>query len=873
MLTSTTKTSTTKTSTTKKGVVAERPAPTTARDGISLGVEEEFHLVDLETRSSTARAEEVLGALASSKRTFAAELQQTVVETNSEVSETLAGLRESLLGARAELVDAAERLGIGIASAGTMPLAPAEIELTDTPRFQRMLTEYQLLVRQQTICGMQVHVGVADRDVAAALVDRLSPWLPPLLALSASSPFGHDGSDTGYASSRSLIWSPWPTTGSPGPMSSAAEYDAIVKDLIGSGAIADAGMIYFDVRPSSHLPTLELRVCDACTTVDTVVLIAGLFRAVVGRELARHAKGEPSRALHATLRRAAMWRASRSGLEGELVDGNGRAAPAAVVVRGLVAELRPELEATGDWKTIDELAEAALAHTSAAARQREAFRRRRRPADVVDLIVAETRGRIAAPARPLKVARGYDAPAYDEGFQADGQPRPSHAAVLEVLSDLGPSGLRARAAALEEATRAAGVVFRSTEDKEPHPFAIDLVPRVVTAEEWSRLAGGTAQRARALDAFLRDIYGEAAVVKDGILPARLARDAPGRREAGAAFPREARRTQVCGFDVVRDADGRWLVLEDNVRVPSGVAYAMASRPLLTRVVPEYATAALRDVTSVPALLRRALEESAPAHPGAGDLSLALLSQGEHDSAYFEHRALADGMNVPLVVPADLWVKDDRLYHSDGETSRALDVIYLRMEDALDEGKGRDGRALGPALLRAVRAGNLALANTLGNGIADDKAVYDYVPKLIEYYLGEPPLLAQVPTFHCAEPEERRNVLARLAELVVKPVDGYGGQGVVVGPHATKEELAAARDAIEKEPARFIAQEMVPLSTHPTHVDGKLEPRHVDLRVFVYYGTEPVVVPVALTRVAGAGSMVVNSSRGGGAKDTWILRDG
>jgi glutamate---cysteine ligase / carboxylate-amine ligase len=850
-----------------------------AREGLlSLGVEEEFHLVDLQTSHLTPRGDEVLSGLASSRRTYVAELQKTVVEANSEVHDTLSALRADLVASRAELVAVAQTLGIGVAAAGTMPLSLPEIDLTETPRFHRMLTEYQLLVREQMICGMQVHVGISDRDLAATLLDRVSPWVPALLALSASSPFFHDGYDTGYASSRTLIWSRWPTTGSPGPLRSASEYDELVKNLMGSGVISDPGMIYFDVRPSSHLPTIELRVCDACPSVDTVVLIAGLFRAIVGREVALHAQGRPSPALHATLQRAAMWRAARSGLEGELIDAKElRAAPAAVVIRGIVSDLRPELEATGDWQTVDELTEAALGHAGAPARQREAYGRQSRASDVVALILAETRGRPVVPPRASKaVTRGYDAPGYDEGFQADGQPRPSHAAVLKVLADLGPDVLRARAAELERVTRDAGVMFRSTDDQEPHPFAIDLVPRVVAADEWSRLEGGTAQRARALDAFLRDIYGEAAVVRDGIVPAQLVERAPGRREAGRAPPPEARRAQVCGFDVVRDGDGRWLVLEDNVRVPSGVAYAMQSRRLLARVLPEYASAtALRDVAGVPRLLRQTLEESPPARPAGNDLSLALLSQGAHDSAYYEHRTLADGMGIPLVVPGDLWVETDdtdnaRLFRDDHGERRGVDVVYLRTEDALAEQKGRDGRVLGPELLRAVRAGTLTLANTLGNGIADDKAIYDYVPKLIEYYLGERPLLLQVPTYHCADPEQRQSILGRLHELVVKPVDGYGGIGVVVGPHATEQELEQVRASIEKEPARFIAQEMVPLSTHPTHVDGRLEPRHVDLRVFVYYGNEPVVVPAALTRVAGAGSMVVNSSRGGGAKDTWIL---
>ncbi|HYQ15408.1 MAG TPA: YbdK family carboxylate-amine ligase, partial [Polyangiaceae bacterium] len=286
----------------------------------TLGIEEEFHLVDLRTRQLTPRAGEVLGGLADSSHTYAAELQQTVVETNSRVCARLDELTSHLREVRAELVEVARGLGIGVAAAGTMPLSMAEVELTETPRFRRMLADYQLLVREQLICGMQVHVGVDDRDLAVNSLDRLSSWLPPLLALSVSSPFSHGGDDTGYASSRSLIWSRWPTTGSPGPLASAAEYDAMVEDLVASGAISDKKMIYFDVRPSAHLPTLELRVCDACHEVETVALIAGLFRAAVTREVTAARASTPSLAVHPTLLRAAMWRAARSGLEAELVD-------------------------------------------------------------------------------------------------------------------------------------------------------------------------------------------------------------------------------------------------------------------------------------------------------------------------------------------------------------------------------------------------------------------------------------------------------------------------------------------------------------------------------------------------------------------------
>jgi carboxylate-amine ligase len=840
---------------------------------LSLGVEEEFHLVDLATRRLAPRAAEVLGALDSVEGTFVSELQKTTVETNTEVQATLEGLRANVVELRERLAGAAARFGIGVAAAGCIPLS-APVEITADPRFQRMLADYQVLVREQAICGLQVHVGIGDRDLAARLVDRVSPWLPPLLALSASSPFSNRGEETGYASTRSLIWSRWPTTGGAGPFSSAAAYEAEVQDLIASGVISDAGMIYFDVRPSSHVPTLELRVCDACPEVDSVVLIASLFRAVVARELARCGRGEPSTAATPPLQRAAMWRAARSGLEGELVDLRGpRSVPAGALLRDMLADLRPELEATKSWELTSALCERALARGSSAARQREMVRRTGRLDDVVDLLVAETAGRplAARAARAASSSRllGYESPSYDEAVLPGGAPRPSHAPVLETLLTLGPTKLRARQTVFDSAKAEAGVVFRPTDERRAKPYPVDIVPRVLTGEEWSRVQGGAAQRARALEAFVRDVYDEGAAMRDGIVPAALVSGAPGLRDAGRAPAPGQRRIHVGGFDIVRDADGRWLVLEDNVRVPSGVAFAIETRRLLLRAFPELAHLGdMLDPDQVPALLRRTLEESAPPTCRGSVPTIVLLGSGPDDSAFFEHHLLAQEMSVRSVVPAELFVEDG-VAKVAADRSR-VDVVYLRMDDQLNESTGADGAVLGPRLVEAVRRGNLTLANALGNGVADDKAVYAYVPKLIEYYLHERPLLEQVPTYHCADAEQRRLVLSRLDQLVCKPVDGYGGHGVLIGPKASDAELAEQRRLIDREPARWIAQEVVALSTHPTFDGRTFRPRHVDLRVFVYQGSDTVVVPAALTRVAPEGTMVVNSSRGGGAKDTWLL---
>jgi carboxylate-amine ligase len=331
------------------------------------------------------------------------------------------------------------------------------------------------------------------------------------------------------------------------------------------------------------------------------------------------------------------------------------------------------------------------------------------------------------------------------------------------------------------------------------------------------------------------------------------------------------RTQVAGVDLVRDGDGNWCVMEDNLRVPSGIAYAMQNRRLTCSVLPELPRpAALVSVEDTPKLLKRALLDAAG--PSAGDdPEIVVLSQGPDDSAWFEHRMLAEAMEVPVVRSTELFVDEGRVWRLKSGHRHRVDVIYLRMgEDSLVHSPGADGMPLGPSLVSALHADTIVLANALGNGIADDKAVYAYVPRFIEYYLNEKPLLADVPTYLCGIPDQRAEVLGRLDELVCKPVDGYGGDRIVIGPHATADELAALRRQIRTAPHRWVAQEVVNLSTHPVFDGHRLAPRHVDLRAFVFTGTEPVVAPAALTRVAPAGSMIVNSSRGGGSKDTWLL---
>src|SRR4051812_93843 len=341
---------------------------------VAIGVEEEFHTIDLETRRLIPRADSLLAQLP--RERFGTELQRSVVETNSRPYVRLIDLAEDLAALRRGVVAAAEGLGMGIVAAGTAPVADMDaLKVTPDPRYENMLDEYQLLAREQLICGTQVHVDVGDRDLAVAVAHRVTPWLPALLALSASSPYWL-GDDTGYASYRTLLWSRWPTTGPLGAFGSAADYDAAIADLVRSGVISDPGMIYYDVRPSSHLPTLELRIADACPRLEDVVLLAGLFRAIVVDEVDAITRGLPAPATRTEVVRAATWRAARSGLEGELVDpADGTPVPARRMVRGLLERQRSRLEATGDWDLVSELAEAALLRRSSAARQRQAFAR------------------------------------------------------------------------------------------------------------------------------------------------------------------------------------------------------------------------------------------------------------------------------------------------------------------------------------------------------------------------------------------------------------------------------------------------------------------------------------------------------------------
>ncbi|WP_374947434.1 glutamate--cysteine ligase [Agreia sp.] len=357
---------------------------------LTLGAEEELHLIDLDSWRLSASAPQLLTMLPSEG--YGAELQRTTIETNTEVVQTLGGLRAELERLRSGVMDVAGPLGVGIASVGTAPHSEiSDFELTPSHRFGAMQEKYRLLVDEQLICGFQVHVGVSDRDLAIQLAQRVAEHLPVLLALSASSPFWN-GHDTGYASVRSLVWQRWPSAGATGPLASAAEYDELLADLIGSGVIADDGMAYFDIRPSSHAPTLELRVCDALPLVDDAVLIAGLFRAAVRSAEIDIENGVALQVRRAPVQRAALWQAARTGLSADLVGPGAHPQPitAADAVRGLVTNLRPVLEEFGDWPEVHELAENLLARGNSSNRQRHVFTRTGSLDDVVQHVVRET---------------------------------------------------------------------------------------------------------------------------------------------------------------------------------------------------------------------------------------------------------------------------------------------------------------------------------------------------------------------------------------------------------------------------------------------------------------------------------------------------
>jgi len=472
---------------------------------------------------------------------------------------------------------------------------------------------------------------------------------------------------------------------------------------------------------------------------------------------------------------------------------------------------------------------------------------------------------------------------YDEVFAADGEPRAHAAALARALADLGPDELAATGRRRDAIFVQQGITFdASGSDADgpvrDRPFPLDLVPRIIPSREWADIERGLVQRIRALNQFVDDVYHAREIVHDGIVPWELvvsrtafARAAHGIRPPGGVY------CHVSGCDLVRDADGSWKVLEDNVRTPSGISYVLENRNAMTRLLPGlFASYRVRPVDHYPALLRRALREVAPTG-GEEEPTVVVWTPGPFNSAYFEHAFLARQMGVELVEASDLIVHDATCFMRTTSGLQRVHAIYRRIDDDfMDPMEFRPDSVLGvPGLMRAYRAGTVAIVNAVGTGVADDKAVYHYVPEMIRYYLGEEPILQNVTTYLLSDHDTRHAVLERLDELVVKPTSESGGKGVFIGPGSSDEELARQADAVRREPERWIAQELVRLSTCPTAMaDGRLAPRHVDLRPFAVFGDDISVVPGGLTRVAlREGSMIVNSSQGGGSKDTWVLDDG
>ncbi len=465
------------------------------------------------------------------------------------------------------------------------------------------------------------------------------------------------------------------------------------------------------------------------------------------------------------------------------------------------------------------------------------------------------------------------ATAWDEMLAGAEQPRRPYRAVHATLRTLTGAELGSRADALARTYLDQGVTFDFA--GEERPFPLDVVPRVISAEEWTEVEAGVAQRVRTLEAFLADVYGAREAVRAGLVPWRVIASASGfHRVAAGITPANGVRVHVAGVDLIRDEQGRFRVLEDNVRVPYGVSYVMANRKAMATVFPEsFATHRIRPVDEYPRRLLAALRAAAP-NGASSDPTVVVLTPGIYNSAYFEHTLLARTMGVELVEGRDLVCSGGRVKMRTTDGERQVDVIYRRVDDEfLDPVQFRADSLLGcPGLVNAVRAGNVTIANAIGNGVADDKLIYTYLPDLCRFYLGEEPILPNVQTYRLSEPDDLAAVIDRLDELVLKPVDGAGGKGLVIGPKATRAELETLRAQVIADPRGWIAQPVVQLSTVPTLIEGQLRPRHVDLRPFaVNDGRQVSVLPGGLTRVAlPEGQLVVNSSQGGGSKDTWVL---
>jgi uncharacterized circularly permuted ATP-grasp superfamily protein len=464
---------------------------------------------------------------------------------------------------------------------------------------------------------------------------------------------------------------------------------------------------------------------------------------------------------------------------------------------------------------------------------------------------------------------------YDEMFEPDGRPRARAEMLFRRLEGLSEGELERRQQAAERTLLNMGITFNvyGHEAGTEKVWPFDIIPRIIEWAEWTEIEAGLKQRIKALNLFIDDLYNDQQIVKDGIVPEYLVGSGKTFRSVCAGMkPPGGVWCHITGTDLVRNGDGKFYVLEDNLRCPSGVSYVLENREVMKRTFSQvFEGSRIVPVEDYPERLLRSLQYVAPTD--AADPTVVVLTPGIYNSAYFEHSFLAQQMGVELVEGRDLVVVDKFVYMRTTTGLRRVDVIYRRIDDDfLDPQAFRADSCLGvPGLIGAYRAGHVALANAPGTGIADDKAVYAYVPQIIKYYLNEEILLPNVPTYLCAEEDQREYVLAHLDELVVKPVNESGGYGIVLGPRVSDEERKACAEKIRQDPRNFVAQPMLSLSRVPSLIGDHFEGRHVDLRPYILYGEDIWVLPGGLTRVAlKKGSLVVNSSQGGGSKDTWVM---
>lgn len=464
---------------------------------------------------------------------------------------------------------------------------------------------------------------------------------------------------------------------------------------------------------------------------------------------------------------------------------------------------------------------------------------------------------------------------FDEMFEADGQVRPHYRAFCERVRNMPPEEFDQRRSAVDRAFLQQGITFTvyGDEQQTERIFPFDLVPRIIPKREWDFLERGLTQRIEALNLFLNDIYHEQRIIRDGIIPESIIKSAKYFRPAfmGVKVPRNIY-IHICGTDLIRDDKGNYLVLEDNARSPSGVSYLLVNRQAMQRAFPNfYKRAGVRPVMNYCDELLKVLKYIAP--EGVSNPTVAVLTPGCFNSAYFEHCFLAHQMGVEIVEGRDLIVQDGRVQMRTINGLKPVDVLYRRIDDDfLDPQVFREDSVLGvPGLVDVYRNGRLGLANSIGTGVADDKVTYYYVPHMIKYYLDQDPIIPNVDTYLASEPKDYTYIIENIENLVVKSANEAGGYGMLIGPASDKKTIESFRDAVKANPRNFIAQPPISLSRHPTWCDGNLEGRHVDLRPYILYGEKVSIIPGGLTRVAlRKGSLVVNSSQGGGSKDTWVL---